>query len=312
VALFAPFPVLATFVHVPGLPKNAPVTDFFAAFVPAAAALILVYRAEGAAGVRRLLHRVVDYGRVANKLWYLPVVLLPVVSLGASYALMVATGWQFHRQAELPATTMLLFVPVFLAAAVGEELGWSGYVIEPLQHRFGALGGNLVLAVPWYGLHLPSILYSGLYGPTVIVLGLFGALGFRVLWGWLFNNTGHSVFAIIVVHAVTNMCTAYVPGVPTAANAPLLVALAVLVTLLWGPRTLSRFRLPGRRWSSSRLLAITRIRGAAAGRRCRCRARRRWRSAEPGPECRRPRRRRPPRTARTSGRGAARGTGPWG
>ncbi len=244
VALFAPFPVLATFVHVPGLLKNAPVTDFFAAFVPAAAALILVYRAEGAAGVRRLLHRVVDYGRIADKLWYLPVVLLPVVSLGASCTLMVATGWQFHRQAELPATTMLLFVPVFLAAAVGEELGWSGYVIEPLQHRFGALGGNLVLAVPWYGLHLPSILYSGLYGPTLIVLGLVGALGFRVLWGWLFNNTGHSVFAIIVVHAVTNMCTAYVPGVPTAANAPLLVALAVLVTLLWGPRTLSRFRLP--------------------------------------------------------------------
>ena len=33
--------------------------DFFAAFVPATVALILVYRAEGADGVRRLLRRVV-------------------------------------------------------------------------------------------------------------------------------------------------------------------------------------------------------------------------------------------------------------
>lgn len=49
-ALFLPFPVLAHFVHVPGLPKNAPVTDFVAAFVPAVAALILTYRARARPG----------------------------------------------------------------------------------------------------------------------------------------------------------------------------------------------------------------------------------------------------------------------
>jgi uncharacterized protein len=250
VALFAPFPVLATFFHVSGLPKNAPVTDFVAAFVPATAALLLVHRAEGAVGVRRLLHRVVDYERITNKRWYLAVVLLPVVSLGATYGLMVATGWQFQRQPELPLATMLLFVAVFLLAAAGEELGWSGYVLEPLQDRFGALGGNLVLGVVWWGLHVPSIVQSG-QGPTLIVLGFFGALAIRVLWGWLFNNTGGSVFAIIVVHAITNVCTAYVPGIPTSANAPVLVALAVLVTVLWGPRTLRRFRRPGHAQDSS-------------------------------------------------------------
>jgi len=239
VVLFAPFPVLATFLHVPGLPKNAPVTDFFAAFVPATAALVLVHRAEGRDGVRRLLRGLVDHGRIRNKLWYLPVVLLPVVVLGATYGMTVLTGWQFQPQPQLAVTTMLLFVPVFLLAAAGEELGWSGYVIEPLQRRFGALGGNLVLGVVWWALHVPSIVQSG-QGPTLIVLGFFAALAIRVLWGWLFANTGGSVSAIIVVHAITNMCTAYVPGTPTSANAPALVALAVLVVLLWGPRTLSR------------------------------------------------------------------------
>ena len=66
VALFLPFPFLATFLHVPGLPKNAPVTDFFAAFVPATAAIVLVHRAEGVAGVRRLLRRLVDHKRLRN------------------------------------------------------------------------------------------------------------------------------------------------------------------------------------------------------------------------------------------------------
>ncbi len=82
VALFAPFPVLAGVVPVSGLPKNAPWTDFVATFVPATAALILVYRAEGADGVRRLLRRAVDHTRIRNRLWYVPVVLLPVVTLG--------------------------------------------------------------------------------------------------------------------------------------------------------------------------------------------------------------------------------------
>jgi membrane protease YdiL (CAAX protease family) len=195
--------------------------------------------------VRRLLWRVVDYRRIRNTIWYLPVVLLPVVTLAATYGLMVVTGWQFQHQPVLPVTTMLLFVIVFLLAAAGEELGWAGYVMEPLQRRFGALGGNLVLGVIWWALHVPSIVRSG-QGPTLIVLGFFGALAFRVLWGWLFNNTGGSVFAIIIVHAVTNVCTSYVPSIPTSANAPVLVVLAVLVTLLWGPRTLSRFRLARR------------------------------------------------------------------
>lgn len=239
VVLFAPFPVLGAFLHVPGLPKNAPVSDFFAAFVPSVAALLLVYRAEGAAGARRLLRRVLDHGRVRNRIWYLPVVLLPVITLGATYVLTVLTGWQFQQQPQLPVSTMLLFVPVFLLAAAGEELGWSGYVLEPLQHRYGALGGTLVLGVVWWGLHVPSIVQSG-QGPTLIVLGFFGALAFRVLWGWLFNNTGGSVFAIILVHAITNVCTAYVPAIPTSANAPVLITLAVLVILLWGPSTLSR------------------------------------------------------------------------
>ena len=82
---------------------------------------------------------------IRNELWYLPVVLLPVVTLGATYGLMVATGWQFQHQPALSPTTMLLFVPVYVLAAAGEELGWSGYVIEPLEHRFGALGGSCLL-----------------------------------------------------------------------------------------------------------------------------------------------------------------------
>lgn len=123
--------------------------------------------------------------------------------------------------------------------------GW-GYVLEPLQRRWGALGGGLVLGLIWWAFHIPSILQSG-QDMTLIVLGVFNAVAIRVLWVWLFNNTGGSVCAIIIVHAVTNVCSSYVPNIPTSANAPSVVLLAVLVVVLWGPTTLTRFRFRGPR-----------------------------------------------------------------
>ena len=86
---------------------------------------------------------------------------------------------------------------------------------------------------------MPSILQSG-EGPVLVVLGPIASVATRVLWLWLFNNTGGSVFAMILVHTASNMCGAYVPGVPTSANAPVLVVLAALVIVRWGPGTLAR------------------------------------------------------------------------
>lgn len=241
--LILPFPVAAHFVHVPGMPKNIPVTDFAAAFVPAAAALVLTWRAEGAAGARRLLRRAVDRGN-GKPVWFVIAVLLPLLSLVATGVLLALTGLAFPEQAAVPAATLLLFVVVFLAAAAGEELGWSGYAIEPLQRRWGALGGSVVLGAVWGAFHISSILQSG-QGSSIVLLAMVGAVATRVLWVWLFNNTGGSVLAVVVVHAVSNLCGASIPEIPTAANTPVMVLLAVLVTVFWGPRTLARFRVPG-------------------------------------------------------------------
>lgn len=188
--------------------------------------------------MRALLLRTVDHRKIRG-IWYLPVVGLPFSSLAASWALVVAFGVGFPPQNPVPPTTALVFAAVYLLAAAGEELGWSGYAVEPLQQRCGAFGAAVVLGLVWWAFHVPSILQSG-EGPVLVVLGPIASVATRVLWLWLFNNTGGSVFAMILVHTVSNMCGAYVPSVPTSANAPVLVLLAALVTVLWGPGTLAR------------------------------------------------------------------------
>ena len=239
--LLLPFVVLARLVDVPGGPKNGPVIEYAAAFVPATSALSLIWRARGMAGVRQLLSRVLDYRKITNKVWYLPIVLLPVVSLAVTYELMAVTGIEFPTQPALSVRTMAVFVAVYVAVAVGEELGWSGYAIEPLQQRWGAFGASVILGMIWGAFHVALEFRTG-QSVAVVLMGWFGIVGARLLWVWIFNNAGGSVFAIVVVHTVSNICGAYVPTVPTVANSPVLVVFAVLVTGLWGPRTLTRYR----------------------------------------------------------------------
>ena len=51
----------------------------------------------------------------------------------------------------------MLLVVCFIAA-IGEELSWSGYAIDPLQDRFGALRGALLLGVIWAVWHFIPLL----------------------------------------------------------------------------------------------------------------------------------------------------------
>jgi uncharacterized protein len=61
-------------------PRDWPVTASVGA--PLMAVLILVYREEGLGGIRRLLRRIIDQGRIRKSIWYAPIIfLMPVVFL---------------------------------------------------------------------------------------------------------------------------------------------------------------------------------------------------------------------------------------
>jgi membrane protease YdiL (CAAX protease family) len=230
-ALSLPLYILTPFVSIPGLPKNAPALDFVGALMPMTAALILSFRARGWGGVRALLSRAVDFGRMPRRRWFVPVLLvMPAIYL-VTGVLMWLTGIEAHRQPVLSPLTMAIFLPIFLIAATGEELGWTGYATEPLWARFGPLGASVIIGLPWWLWHLPSIIRSG-QTPMLIFIGFFATFGFRVIYVWIYGNTG-SVGAVIIIHAVTNVSASYFPTVPTSAAGPVLVLVAVLIAVEW-------------------------------------------------------------------------------
>ena len=68
----------------------------------------------------------------------------------------------------------------------------------------------------------------------------------RILIVWLYGNTGRSVSAAVLYHAMYNASTLLLPEYglrydPLVTSVLVMVAAAV-VTFLWGPKTLARYR----------------------------------------------------------------------
>jgi membrane protease YdiL (CAAX protease family) len=185
-------------VNIKGLPLDIPVTDLLATFTPLIAAVILAYKEEGHNGVKKLFKRIFDFSGIRQRIWYVPVIFLaPLLSLYI-YGVM--------RLANLPLPiephTSFLLIPLlfifFFIGATGEEVGYMGYAVAPLQER-SALSTGIIIGIPWAIWHYPSIIKQG-HDLVWIVWGTLSTVAIRILIIWIYNNTGRSLFACILFH----------------------------------------------------------------------------------------------------------------
>jgi uncharacterized protein len=220
----------------PGLPLGA-----IMVVCPLAAALILVARDGGRTGALAHLARSFDCRRIARRRWYLPIVLLRPAIAVLSYALMRILGMPLPPLQLSLVAVVAMFV-LFFVGALCEESGWSGYLIDPLQARWGAFGASIVLGIVWAVWHWVPLVQVG-RAPDWIAWWTLGTVSTRVLHTWLYNNTGKSVFGAIVFHTMTNVSWQLFPNngshYDPRFNALIVTAIATLVVLYWGARTLT-------------------------------------------------------------------------
>lgn len=208
---------------------------------PATAALILVHGESGTVGMIALLKRSFDYKRIRAKIWYAPIIFLMPGVYVSSYLLMLLMGTPLPTP-QLPVLATIVMLLLFFVGALGEEMGWSGYVIDPMQERWGALGAGILVGLVWAAWHIVPLLEAH-RSPPWIAWWCFFTVAFRVLIVWLYN-TGKSVFAAAVCHDTNNVSWQLFPihgSYYDPRVASLIVTfVAVLVTAIWGPRTLAR------------------------------------------------------------------------
>ena len=238
--LSVPFLLFAR-TPLPG-PFNLPASSLM--FVcPFIAASILVRREEGPGGVTRLLARVGDFRKIRT-IYLLTIILLMPGVMFLSYGVMLFLDGPLPADPYVLYLIIPVFVPLFFIAAAGEEAGWRGYAADPLQERWSALATALVLGSVWAAWHLlPWLLLNT---PVWAAGQALFTLALRIIIVWIYNNSGRSVFAATLFHTMTNVSEFSFPNYgshydPVVSGA-ITAAIAVVVTYLWGPKTLARFR----------------------------------------------------------------------
>jgi membrane protease YdiL (CAAX protease family) len=225
------------------LPINLPASALM--FInPVVAAVILSYGQSGGNGVRELFKTTFDYQKTKNKLWYLPTLLLMPVIMALSFVIVRLTGLPLPEP-EIPWGLVPVFFLIFLVAAIGEELGWMGFAVGPVQQRWGAFGAGLILGIVWAVWHAIPFIQTGNTAGWIVWHSL-NTVALRIIILWLFNNMGSSVFSAILFHDMINVSEFLFPNFGSHYN-PLVTALVTwlvvtIILLIWEPTTLSQFR----------------------------------------------------------------------
>lgn len=204
------------------------------AFGPLFAALSVTERAEGRAGVRRLLRSGLRW-RIGLPALAL-IVGLPLAASATARALDTLTGGTPPPFAlETPWALIPTFVFILLLGGpLQEEFGWRGYALPRLQARWGNTGATLILAAVWIVWHMPFWFMggSGMGGTPLPVYALY-TLGLTGVMTWLHNRTGGSVFAAVLMHTMANFVSNVLPTHSAQAHdsrAYLFLALIYLAT----------------------------------------------------------------------------------
>jgi membrane protease YdiL (CAAX protease family) len=175
---------------------------------PTLAAIIMTGITEGKAGLLNLRNRLKQHG--ARRQWYLFSLLgIPALLL---LGIIVQPGTLASFQGLTPTllvTYPLYFFIVFFGVALPEEIGWRGFALPIMQPRYGPLMSSLYLGVLWSFWHFLFFLtpaHGGGPGTSFATLltDLFiftvMVVAFAIIFTWVFNNTGGSVFIANLLH----------------------------------------------------------------------------------------------------------------
>jgi membrane protease YdiL (CAAX protease family) len=217
----------------------------FGAYTPGIVALLLTAHAEGRRGVTALLRRIL-IADVPLRFYLLALTYIAVVKLAAAVGhRLVAGTWPPFGTASLAVIPLaILFSTPFQA---GEEIGWRGYALPRLAHRFGLRSAAVLLGLIWAFWHLPQFYIAG--GDTYhqpFLVWAAQVVAMSIALAWLYAKSGGSLLLVMLMHSAINNSKDIVtagavtpPGV-FSLNAPLVTWAVLGLQWTWAAYFLAR------------------------------------------------------------------------
>jgi membrane protease YdiL (CAAX protease family) len=190
------------------------------------------------AGVRGLVKRLVH----PSDSWTLLAFLLFPLILG----LPAIVAYLLHRHLMMPmghggvlasvAVAMVMFLYNLLFAAVLEEPGWRGFLLDRLQRRYSPLLASLIVWLPWALWHAPLDYFRPVRFSLVMYLEIrvIFLIPLVIILTWLYNRSGRSIQTAVIFHASMNTFPFVLPYfMPGFALLFVVAAYAVVADRMW-------------------------------------------------------------------------------
>jgi membrane protease YdiL (CAAX protease family) len=98
----------------------------------------------------------------------------------------------------------------FAGSGLFEEIGWRGFALPHLQRRYSALVSSLLIGVVWGFWHVqnyvcldPFPVFMDPFPWTEVIVLVLTSMVYSVIPTWVYNSTGGSLFAVVVLHGAT-------------------------------------------------------------------------------------------------------------
>jgi len=203
-------------------------------------AFLCAYIFASSATSRTLNLRKIIRWRVGLR-WWSFVLVFPVILAFAAIVFSWLQGNEltFFQKADLTIGNYFLYVMrtllfTFLVVAVGEEVGWRGWMLPKLQEKFSPLSSSIILGLVWGLWHLP-LFFNGFYsqGPESIIGYLILGPIYAVIYTWLYIKTDGNLLLIIVLHTMMNSIDLILAKPPSEIVVLLIVIVVVTTGKMW-------------------------------------------------------------------------------
>ena len=175
-------------------------------FGPTIAAIVVTAWKSQLVGVRSLLAQGLRWR--FDWQWYGVVLGLPPVIFGLALLLHISMGATASRFLWIDNWLWepLTFIFILLAGvplALGEELGWRGFLLPVLQSRLNALWASVCVGVIWTFWHLPLFFIPDqIQHQLPFPLYILHVVALAIIFTWVYNSTQGSVLSATILHTL--------------------------------------------------------------------------------------------------------------
>lgn len=119
-------------------------------------------------------------------------------------------------------------VAMMIAGALGEEIGWRGYLQRRIALHLNGLASSLLVGLLWTTFHVTyfegGVVFMAFFGLALVSLSV---MAYAVLAEYAFNVVGAALF-----HLAINLTSALVAGLVLSFSLPFMMAYGVIAALV--------------------------------------------------------------------------------